>query len=124
MTVSAWLRRASRAFCALVFELSVVHELADGRSRHRGDLDEIQVRLCGQFEGLADRHDADLLALWAHETHLGHPDPVVDPRFGTDGTSLIGLSCGSSPKTTTAPLRVLRTEPMNYLADRITESAA
>ena len=83
----------ARLLRALVLELAVVHELADGRTGHRGDLDQIQVRLGGEFEGLADRHDADLLALGADETDLGDADPVVDPRFGADGTSSVGCWC-------------------------------
>ena len=82
-----------RLLRALVLELAVVHELADRRARHRGHLDQIQIGFRGQFEGLADRHDADLLTLGTDEAYLGYADPVVDPRFRTDGTSQGRRNC-------------------------------
>ena len=99
---------------ALVLELAVVHELADGRTRHRGDLDEIQVGFGGEFQGLADRHDADLLALGADEAYLGDADPVVDPGFRADGTSLV-VFCSvlrlPAPKKQRPRCAVVRTGP-------------
>ena len=44
---------------------------------------------CGQLEGLADRDDADLLAVGADQADLGHADPVVDAGFSADGASLV-----------------------------------
>ena len=74
----------ARLLRTLVLELAVVHELADRRTCHRGDLDQIQVGFGGQFECLADRHDADLLALGTDEANLGYADPVVDAWLDGD----------------------------------------
>jgi hypothetical protein len=71
----------------LVLELAVVHEAADGRPLHRGDLDEVEVGLLGKLERVFDADDADLLAGGADETDLGNTDPVVDAVLGADGAS-------------------------------------
>ena len=71
----------------LVLELPVVHELADRRSRHGGDLDEVEVGLLREPEGVLDADDADGLAVGADEPDLGYPDPVVDAQLGADGSS-------------------------------------
>src|SRR6266545_592683 len=72
----------------LVFELAVVHEPSDGRPRGGRDLDQVEIRLAGDFEGLGDGHDAHLLAVRTDEPDLGHANAIVDTRFGADGTSL------------------------------------
>ncbi len=46
----------------LVLELPVVHELADGRTGHRGDLDEVEVGFLGKAQRVGGGHDADGLA--------------------------------------------------------------
>ena len=71
----------------LVLELAVVHELADRRAGRRRDLDEVEVRLLGESQGVLDADDADLLAVGADEPDLGDADPVVDAGLGADGSS-------------------------------------
>jgi hypothetical protein len=70
----------------LVLELPVVHELADRRLGHGSDLDEVELRVLGQTQCFADRHDADLLALGTDQADLGDADTVVDAGLG-DGLS-------------------------------------
>jgi len=82
--VAAGLTRLLRA---LVLELAVVHELADRRPGHRGDLDQVELCLLGQPERILDAHDADLLPLGTDEPHFGDADPVVDAGLSTDGAS-------------------------------------
>ena len=55
--------------------------LQTGRLGHRGNLDEVEVSLLGQTQGVFDADDADLLAVGANQPHLGNPDAVVDARF-------------------------------------------
>jgi hypothetical protein len=45
--------------------------LAHGRSGHRGDLDQIEIGLPGQTQGVVDAHDAHLLAVGADEADFG-----------------------------------------------------
>ena len=68
----------------LVLELPVVHELADRRPRHGRDLDEIEVGLLGQPQGVLDTDDADGFSVGTDESDLGYPDPVVDAQLGGD----------------------------------------
>src|SRR3712207_1662389 len=70
----------------LVLELPVVHELGDRRPGHGRDLDEVELGVLGQAQRLADRHDADLLALGPDQADLGDADTVVDAGLG-DGLS-------------------------------------
>jgi hypothetical protein len=70
-----------------VRELPVVHELRDLRTGHRSDLDEVEVAVLGEAQGLADGDDADLLAVGPDQAHLGHADPVVDAGFSADVAS-------------------------------------
>jgi len=72
----------------LVLELAVVHELADRRSRGRCDLDQVEVGLLRESQGVVDADDADGLAVRAHETDLGNPDPVVDAQLRADVSSM------------------------------------
>ena len=71
----------------LVLELPVVHELADGRLALRRDLDQVEVGLLGELQGLVGRDDADGLAVGSDESDLGNPDPVVDTQLGADVSS-------------------------------------
>ena len=91
----------------LVLELAVVHELADRRPRHRRDLDEVEVAVLGELEGLVDRHDADLLAGGTDQPDLGDADPVVDAGLSADGASWSGRAV-SGPDTTKGPARSRR----------------
>ena len=72
----------------LVLELAVVHELADRRSRGRRHLDEIEVGLLRESQGVVDADDADGLAVRANEPNFGHPNPVVDAQLRADGSSM------------------------------------
>ena len=69
---------------ALVLELSVVHELADGWAGVRSDLDKIEIGFLRQSQGFADRNNADLLTLGSDEANLGNADPVVNTWFDAD----------------------------------------
>jgi len=71
----------------LVLELAVVHELADRRTRHGRDLDQVEVRLLRKAKRIGGGNDADGLATGANETDLGNPDPVVDSKLGADVSS-------------------------------------
>ena len=55
------------------------------------DLDEVEVGLLGQLEGLVRRHDADGLAIGANEPDFWNPDPVVDAQLGADVSSCVEL---------------------------------
>jgi hypothetical protein len=83
------LARLPRLEGRLVLELAVIHQFADRRPRSRRDLDEVEVGLLSQPKRLGYRDDADLLARWADQPHFGHPDAIVDSRFGADVTSCI-----------------------------------
>src|SRR5204863_115871 len=61
-----------------VLELAVVHQLADGRLRKRSDFHQIDFGFLGHFQGLGDRHDADLLAGGSDQAHFGRVDLDVD----------------------------------------------
>src|SRR6266581_3655200 len=61
-----------------VLELAVVHQLADGRLGKRSDFHQIDLGLLGHFQGLGDRHDADLLAGGSDQAHFGRVDLDVD----------------------------------------------
>jgi len=62
----------------LVLELAEIHDPADRWFGQRRDLDEIEFCFIGKRQGLADRHDADLLAILADQADLGGSDFVVD----------------------------------------------
>src|SRR5665647_2743918 len=65
----------------LVLELAKVHELGDRRLCHRGHLDEVEVRLGSESQGVFDAYDADLFTIGANQPHFRNPDAVVDTRF-------------------------------------------
>jgi hypothetical protein len=77
----------TRLLRRLVLELPVVHELADRRAGHRSDLDQVEVAVLRELDGLADGDDADLLAVGPDQAHLRDADPVVDAGFSADGAS-------------------------------------
>ena len=84
---------------ALVLELAVVHELADRRARGRSDLDEVEVGLLGEPQGVLDAHDADLLAVRADQADLRHADAVVDARLSADADLLVSTSWRDGAET-------------------------
>src|SRR5882672_11200138 len=61
-----------------VFELPVIHQLANRRLGKRCDFHQIDLGLFGHLQCLSDRHDADLLAVGSDQTHLGGVDLDVD----------------------------------------------
>ena len=74
----------------LVFVLRVVEQAGDRRLRARGDLDQVEVGVLGELEGLARGDDADGLTVGSDEPDLGYPDPVVDAQLGADVSSSFG----------------------------------
>ena len=89
----------------LVLELAVVHELADRRAGHRGDLDEVEVCLLRQPQRVADGDDADLLTVRTDQAHLVDADPVVDPGLSADGASRVSSrDLLRAPDTRKAPV--------------------
>lgn len=73
----------------LVLELPVVHELAHGRTGGRRHLDQVEVVLLCEFQGLGKRNNPDLLAAGTDKSHLGNANPVVDAGLGADGSSSV-----------------------------------
>jgi GNAT superfamily N-acetyltransferase len=74
--------------------LPVVHDPADGRIVLGCDLDEIQVHLASQGQGLGQRLYPQLVPVRVHEAHITCANTVVDPhlvrRSGAgDATSLL-----------------------------------
>ncbi|BCQ05323.1 hypothetical protein TPCV14_13670 [Cutibacterium avidum] len=51
----------------------------------RSHLNQIEVLLAGELQGLLDPDDSDLFAIGADQAHLGNADPLVDAGFSTDG---------------------------------------
>src|SRR6266545_1543420 len=84
----------------LVLELRVVHQLADRRAGHRGDLDEVEVELAGHPHRCLGVHHPELLAVGPDHPDLGGPDTVVDPGFNADATSL-PRACAQNENTAT-----------------------
>ena len=64
----------------LVLELPVVEEPGDGRTGHRGDLDEVVPTLLRELEGLWRGHDAQLVPFFVDDPDLGDPDHLVDTQ--------------------------------------------
>ena len=60
----------ARLLSGLVLELAVVHDLADRRSGVRSDLDQVEVGLSGDAQGVFDAHDSDLFTAGSDEIGL------------------------------------------------------
>ena len=72
------LRRDSLArWAASYLKRLVVHDLADGRVGFGGHLDEVQVHLTSDGEGLRQGFDSKLVALRVDEANLPGPDPII-----------------------------------------------
>src|SRR6266571_3780758 len=65
-------------FRLAVLELAVVHQFADGRLGKRSNFHQIDFGFLGHFQGLGNRHDADLLAGGSDQAHFGRIDLDVD----------------------------------------------
>ena len=80
--------RVARLHGRLVLELAVVHELAHRRAGIGCYLDQVEVGLLSQTQGVLHADNADLLAAGADETHFGNADPFVDTGLADVGSSL------------------------------------
>jgi hypothetical protein len=65
----------------LILVATVVHDLANGRSRVWRHLDEIEVLVPGPGQRFVDRNDADLFSTLVDQTYRGKANLLVDPRF-------------------------------------------
>jgi hypothetical protein len=63
----------------LVLVLGVVEQPADRRARVGGDLDQVEIGLAGDLQGLLGVDDTDLLAVGADQADLGNADALIDP---------------------------------------------
>ncbi|GAA2073624.1 hypothetical protein GCM10009725_02480 [Aeromicrobium tamlense] len=79
--------RLARLLGGFVLELSEVHEAADRGPGLRGDLDEIEIGLGGQAQGILDADDADLFTARSDETDLRYANALVDAQICADGSS-------------------------------------
>ena len=83
-------------------ELAVVHDPADRRVGHRGHLDEVEVELPGDRQGLGQRLDAELLTVGVDEADFTGTDAVVDPvlccGFSDDAASHLSLGPAVLPQ--------------------------
>ena len=70
-------------------ELAVVHEFAHWGARIRRHLDEVQVGLLSQAQGVLHSDNTDLLTAGADEAHLMDADPVVNTGLADDSSSLL-----------------------------------
>jgi hypothetical protein len=61
----------------LVLELAIVKQAADGRVGVRGDLNEVQVLLASDIEGLKDGYDAESLTLGSDNKYFSGSDALV-----------------------------------------------
>src|SRR2546422_3683582 len=71
--------RFVRSLRLAVLELAEIHDPADRRLGERRDFDQIEFcRLCS-CHCIRDRHDADLLTVFAYQANLGDGDLPIDP---------------------------------------------
>lgn len=63
---------------SLVLELAIVHDLADGRRRVRGNLHEIESGLFGHYQGSFGGYYAYVFAIGADEADFRGPNAFVD----------------------------------------------
>jgi hypothetical protein len=70
--------------------------LQTGGARGGRDLDEVEVGLLREPEGVVDTDDPDGLAVGANEPDFRHPDPVVDAQLCADGSSMWSERCSVS----------------------------
>ncbi len=81
-------------FCEFVFELAEVDDATDGRVGLRCDFDQIEPVVEGDFQGVLDFHDAELLSGRGEDyAHFSGTDPLVNAvLMGLYRTDLVGAS--------------------------------
>ncbi|CNJ84925.1 Uncharacterised protein [Mycobacterium tuberculosis] len=70
--------------CGFVLVLTVIHELAHGRLRVRGNLDQVEFGILSQTQSVLQRDNAYLLATGTDKTDLGNADTIVNAWFAND----------------------------------------
>jgi hypothetical protein len=85
------LARLACLLSRLVFELAVVHDLANRRFGVRGYFDKVEIGIRGDAEGVFDAHNAYLLATWSDETNFRDSNALVDTGLSADGASYVVL---------------------------------
>ncbi len=75
------LARLTLAFGGFVLESPIIHQFADRWYRLRLNFHQIQVAFARQVERPPDHHDADLLAVFANDTHFAGTNALIDPLF-------------------------------------------
>ncbi|BCO47343.1 hypothetical protein MINTM002_30170 [Mycobacterium intracellulare] len=88
LLVAAGFARLLRRF---VFELAVVHDLADRRPGVRGNFDKVEIGVRSDAQCVFDAHYAYLLSPWANQSDFRYADALVDAGLSADGASLVGL---------------------------------
>src|ERR1700746_524630 len=76
------LARLTRLLRRLIFELAVVHDLADRWPGVRRNLDKVEIGIRGDAEGIFDTHDAYLLPSRADQTDFRYADSLRIPNVG------------------------------------------
>ena len=87
--------RLARLLSRLVFELAVVHDLANRRFGVRGYFDKVEIGIRGDAEGVFDAHDAYLLATWSDKADFRDSNALVDTGLSADGASYVVLYRGA-----------------------------
>ena len=72
------------AFLLFVTEFAEVHYAADGRSRLRCYLHQVEMRVLSHAKGVARRHYSQRLAVDSRNPHLSHMNFIVDPWLLSD----------------------------------------
>ena len=70
-----------------VFELAIVHDLANRRLGVGGDLNEVEVGVVSKFACIFNMHDANLLPIRSNKSNLGYSDSLINASFSADGNS-------------------------------------
>jgi hypothetical protein len=85
------LARLACLLSRLVFELAVVHDLANRRFSVRGYFDKVEIGIRGDAEGVFDAHNAYLLATWSDQADFRYSNALVDTGLSADGASYVVL---------------------------------
>jgi hypothetical protein len=68
-------------FSPFVDELAVVNHTADRRIGVRRDLDQVQLSVACDLQGLADRYDTDVAAIWPDQADFRDADALINSKF-------------------------------------------